>query len=753
MFEFLFSYPRSVFSKGELVLLGQWPVWLLGLLILAGAALLAWRVFSRRGDLAEGVRGWRVWAVWGLQAAMLALVLVLLWQPAVVISSLKPQQNIVAVVVDDSGSMSINESGQTRRDQAVKALNNGVLTSLGKKFQTRLYRMSDVLARVNTLDEIQGKSPYTRIGDSLKQVAAEAGGLPIGAVLLVTDGADNSGGIDLETIAELRSRRIPVHPVGVGREKPQRDIEIADAQMAARALADSRLGVTVTFQQYGYTGQKGKLTLRDGGKVLAARDVTFAGEGKLQTETLLFNAGVAGAKALDVALNVQDGEENQKNNATSRLLNVESDKPRVLYIEGEPRWEYKFIRRALEDDRSVQIASMLRTTQNKIYRQGIDEKGKELEHGFPATVEELFRYQGIVLGTVELGYFTPTQQELIKQFVDRRGGGLLFLGGRASLSDGGYTHSALTDLIPVMLPDRKGTFHRDPAKAELAPAGMESLICRLAEDPGKNAETWKQMPQMADYQEVGGLKAGAVVLAESNVNGKRSPLLAIQNYGRGRTAVLATGGTWRWQMVAPLEDKTHEMFWQQLLRWLVQDTPGQVVASTPRPMLFDDGRVRLNADVRDKNYLPMQDAVVEARIMGPDGIAAMVEMTPDSVTPGLYTADWTAEKPGSYITEVLARRGTEDVGRHVMTFQRQDGVAENFRTNQNRDLLEKLATQTGGRYWKPDELDKLNDEIAYSEAGITVRETKDLWSMPAILLALLLMRATEWLLRRKWGVV
>jgi uncharacterized membrane protein len=406
----------------------------------------------------------------------------------------------------------------------------------------------------------------------------------------------------------------------------------------------------------------------------------------------------------------------------------------------------------MEDERNVKVVSMLRTTENKIYRQGID-NSKELEQGFPGRVEELFGFQGIILGTVEIGYFTPAQQELIRQFVDRRGGGLLFLGGRASLSDGGYAASALTDLVPVMLPDKKGTFHREQVKAEIAPAGLDNLICRLAEDPGKNQEIWKNLPNLADYQEVGGLKAGAAVLAEVNAPGRRMPLLAIQSYGRGRTAVLATGGTWRWQMLQPLEDQSHEMFWQQLLRWLVQDTPGPVVASTPKPMLFDDGRVHLTADVRDKNYLPMADAIVEARIIGPEGISAQVEMTPDTVTPGIYAADWNAEKPGSYLTEVTARRGSEDVGRDVMTFQRQDGVAENFRTSQNRDLLEKLAQQTGGRYWKPNELGKLSEEIAYSEAGITVRETKELWSMPVVLLALLVMRAAEWLMRRKWGVV
>ena len=94
-----------------------------------------------------------------------------------------------------------------------------------------------------------------------------------------------------------------------------------------------------------------------------------------------------------------------------------------------------------------------------------------------------------------------------------------------------------------------------------------------------------------DYQEAGTPKPGAAVLAEMNAGGRKMPLLITENYGRGRTAVLATAGTWRWQMSQPLGDTTHDMFWQQLLRWLVTDTPGHVVASVPSQMLFDDGHV------------------------------------------------------------------------------------------------------------------------------------------------------------------
>jgi uncharacterized membrane protein len=754
MFEFLFKYPRAVFSKGDFVLLGAWPKWILVILVLAAAASLAWLIRSRLPQASPHVRNWKAGVIWLLQFAMAALLLILLWQPAILVAELKPQQNIIAVLVDDSRSMSIPDNGATRESQAIKALDGGVLDELQKKFQVRLYRIDGQLARISKLDELKTSVPAsaTRIGDGLRQLAGEAADLPIGAVVLLSDGADNSGGIDLETISTFRSRRIPVHTVGFGLEQVPHDVEVDDAIVAPRALADSRLAAKVSFHQRGYGGQKTMLTVRDGEKVLAAREVTLASDGESQSETLLFNAGAAGAKTFQFTIDALPGEENRANNAVTRMVNVESNKRRILYIEGEPRWEYKFIRRAEEDDRIVKLVSMLRTSENKIYRQGIDDP-KELADGFPSRVEDLFDYQALIVGSLEASYFTAAQQELIQQFVDRRGGGLLLLGGRASLGDGGWGASSLADLLPVVLPNKKGTFHRDPATVELTPVGTDNIITRLVEDPSRNVERWKKLPYLMDYQEAGTAKPGAVVLAEMNAGSRTLPLLITQNYGRGRTAVLATGGTWRWQMSQPLGDKTHEEFWQQLLRWLVTDTPGRVVASVPSQMLFDDGRIRFSADVRNKDYLPAADARVEAHILGPGGTAVQVEMAPDPNTPGTFHADWNADKPGSYLTEVTATRGAEELGRDVLTFARMDGVAENFHTGQNRELLEKLASQTGGRYWRPQDLSRLPNEISYSEAGITVRDTKDLWNMPAVFLLILLLRSSEWLLRRKWGVV
>ena len=752
MFQFLFKYPSTVFSKGQLVLLGAWPRWLLLVLLAATALGLGWLMRRRLPQAAAGIRNWRAGVIWALETLVVGLLLLLLWQPAVMIAELKPQQNIIAVLLDDSRSMAIADQGAPREAQAEKALENGVLAELGKKFQTRLYRVDSRAARIAKPEDAQPSAPVTRLGDSLKQLADETADLPIGAVVLLSDGGDNTGGIDADTIATLRSRHIPVHTVGFGEPQVPNDIEIEDVQVAARAMADTRLAATVSFLQRGYAGRKLNLTVRDGNKVLAAHPITLGADGQITTQTLLFNAGPAGPKALQFALETLPGEQNASNNALTRLVNVQEDKRRILYVEGEPRWEYKFIRRAEDDDKIVQLASMLRTTENKIYRQGIDDP-KELAEGFPTKVDDLFRYQGLVIGSVEAGYFTPAQQELIQQFVDRRGGGLLLLGGRSSLSEGGWGASSLGDLLPVELPTHKGTFHRSPATPELTPAGADSIICRLAEDPEQNAARWKKLPYLMDYQEAGKAKPGATVLAQMKAGSSELPLLITQNYGHGRVAVLATGGTWRWQMSMPLGDTSHDAFWQQLLRWLVADTPGRVVASVPSQTLFDDGHVRISARVGDKNYQPASDAQVQVQLTGPEGSTSTVEMTPDPNTPGVYQADWVAEKPGLYAGEVVAKKGDEEAGRDLVRFQRLDGVAENFHTGQNRALLEALASQTGGQYWSPQDLPKLAGEISYSEAGITIREAKDIWDMPIVFLLLLGLCSGEWLLRRKWGLV
>jgi hypothetical protein len=341
----------------------------------------------------------------------------------------------------------------------------------------------------------------------------------------------------------------------------------------------------------------------------------------------------------------------------------------------------------------------------------------------------------------------------MREFVDRRGGGLLFLGGRQALADGVWGGSQLNDLLPVTLPMINGTFQRQPATVSLTAVGADSAVTRLVDDRAANMALWGKLPYLMDYQDPGTVKPGASELAQMHVGGRTLPLLVTENYGRGRTAVLATGGTWRWQMSLPLGDPTHSVFWHQLLHWLVSDTRGQLNAQVSASTLQDDGHVQLLADVRDRTYLPATDAVVNAHVIGPDRLQADVSLRAVPGQPGRYQTDWSATAVGVYVADITANQGALSAGRDTVAFQRQDGVAENFHTGQNVALLKSLAADTGGRYWTPDDLDGLARAIPFSNAGISVQKFQDLWNMPAVFLTLILLRMAEWLLRRRWGVV
>src|SRR5262249_41890329 len=151
--------------------------------------------------------------------------------------------------------------GRTREAAAVGALAGGVLAGLQQRFQTRIYRLGSVLTRVDELKDICPEEPATRIGNNLKQLATETSDLPLGAIVLLSDGGQNTAGTDRSGISRdalqaLRNRRIPVHTVGFGREERTHDVEIEDVSIGPSALVNSRVPAAVRLTQRGYAGQK-----------------------------------------------------------------------------------------------------------------------------------------------------------------------------------------------------------------------------------------------------------------------------------------------------------------------------------------------------------------------------------------------------------------------------------------------------------------------------------------------------------------
>src|SRR5215475_1290802 len=213
MFEYLFKYPSPVFTKGRLVFLSTWPVWLLVVLIALLASALAVMTYRQMAAVAPKLRTWRIWMLWALQSALIAVILALLWQPAMSVAALTSQQNIIAVVVDSSRSMSAADSnGKPRETAAVNLLESGLVREIQKRFQVRVYRLASSVTPIDSLRNLQAQDPATNINNGLKKLAEDTTDLPIGAIVLLSDGAQNSpemaeSGVALETLQALRNRR------------------------------------------------------------------------------------------------------------------------------------------------------------------------------------------------------------------------------------------------------------------------------------------------------------------------------------------------------------------------------------------------------------------------------------------------------------------------------------------------------------------------------------------------------------------
>ena len=485
--------------------------------------------------------------------------------------------------------------------------------------------------------------------------------------------------------------------------------------------------------------------------MLESRPVELAADTGTTTVWVNIELAEAGHHSIRFTIDGIPGEQELRNNSRSTLVDVADQTYRVLYFEGEPRWEYKFMRRAVSTDEDLQIATLLRVSPNKFYRQGIDSP-QQLENGFPTTRDELFGYDALIIGSVEAASLTDEQQDIIHDFVSERGGSLLMLAGPNGLGNGGWGQSHIADVLPARLPpSTTGSFFRKKATVVLTPQGADDQMLRLADSTDANRQVWTKLPQVADYQVTGNLKPAAITLLNVTTDIGQLPLLITQQFGRGHAYILATGGTWRWQMSMPVEDQSHETFWRQLLRALVANAPNSVSLSANSDAASTG--VSLRAEFRDDAYRPIDDIGVTAVVTHQDGDSWSVSLAPSADEPGVFLADVSPTASGTWYFEAVAERNGEPVDVVRTSIHYESGQAEYFNFRRDSRALQRLSEATGGRYLEPDELDALPDLLRYSSAGITETDYRPIWDAPAVFLLLLLLKSGEWLLRRRWSTI
>ena len=742
MFELFLKYPQSLFDQGQLVLAREWPHWMAISLFVVVALLILIMLILKRRSLAF----WQLNTIGILQAAMLALVLLVLWQPSILVEQLRQGDNVVALMLDTSASMNYSEGGTPRMQQALSVVNGESIGRIGQQYTLQRFIFAADANMVDNYEPLPAPAQQSRLGDSVQQVLSMSRASPLGAVVLVTDGADNAGALTQEQLSEIARFGVPVHTVGIGSERVPEDLELQDITLPGQAMPGTILTARVAIRH----DEPGVARL----KVYDADKLITASEIQLQPGTGVTTAWVdvpvtdAGYRDLRFTLDSKPGEQITENNSQSRVVEVKEEKYRILYIEGEPRWEYKFMRRALEQDPSVELVSLLRVSQNKFYRQGINDEN-EMAEGFPTEKAQLFGFNALIIGSIEAPVFTEQQQQLIHDFVNERGGNLMMLAGPNGLGSGGWGNSKIGELLPATLPADDSGFVRSKVRVALTPAGLQSPMLKLSQDPTENKRLWQELPELADYQNVGAMKPASTILLNVQLEDGEKPLLITQPFGKGQAWVMATGGTWRWQMSLPSDDQRHETFWRQLLRELVINTPDRFRLVTE----VTADTIKINAELLDEEFKPERDLKLTAIVSARDGTSTTLELQPSAELPGVLTAGFTADQSGLYTIEAISRRNDEPVDSARIAVHHESGIAEFYSLRKNQALLQQLADATGGRNWAIDELDQLQQAISYSPAGITEQQLYPLWDAPLVFLMLLLLKAMEWSLRRYWKTI
>lgn len=737
---------------------------LLAVVVVLVLAALVWLLYQRTTRAISPV--WKRSLI-GLRIAVLLLVFLMLLRPAVTTWQVDPQQAYLAVLVDDSASMSIADTGDRTRLQQVEDRlygSNGIVRPLSELFQVRVFRFDRNARRLGGEDELAAAGTDSWLGQAMNDIENQMAGLPLGAVVLVSDGADN-GPVDAVSVAQrFGMQGVPVFTLGVGSEQLAQDIGIVSVNVDETILDDSVFDVQLVLAQNGYAGQQVELRILDGDNLLSSKTVQLGPDGSERRYEMALSPQRREPIVYELEVDIMSGEVIEENNRYPFLVDSSERSPlNILYVEGHPRNEFKFIRRAADEDDNLRLASYLQTGPGRFYRQGL-ESPLELSGGFPQRREELYQYEAIILGDVNREFFSAEQIGLLQDFVAERGGGLLVSG----MLEDAYADSRLADVLPLTLVRSSqlpgflqgGTRRGSHATGEvylpqLTPEGELSAMLQLGSNPADNRQRWQNLPELQGVYITGRSKPGASVLMEHptlQYQGRAVPLMATQRYGSGRSLFITTPSTWRWQMLMHSSDDSHERLWRQMLRWLAVSAPERLRIDFDRDYYHAGDEVEVSATVRNERFEPDNNASLWLQLTDPAGQVSDMPMEWYIDEDGVYRSRFTVESEGVYNVMVDVASAVDIEAEKQAAFVVTPSLREYTDAGRDSGLLARIAQASSGNHYDISDSERLVNDVEYTPNAYSREVREDIWDRPFFLFLLIALLSADWALRRHKGL-
>ncbi len=725
---------------------------------------------------------------WFVKGPLLALRLLalaalagMLLQPSLKIQHLDRQKPVVAVLTDTSQSMDRkdsrlpndrasritsalgidpkNTSRSAIMERSANRANVDLLNKISQKYNLRQYNFNALQNLVNlpksdpklqaVPDEKQGIS--TQIGTAIKRALDDTGGQRVAGILVMSDGGNNLGDDPVDVAERARQQGIPVSTMGVGDPTPTRDVAISEV------LADQVVRIDGTVQAYvglshrGFEGKSVTVTLTRNGETIGSKTVTLGEGGKKLTVPFVYVPRKAGQFTYTATVSELPGEISYENNKRQFLQRVVTKKLKILLVDGEPRWEYRYLRNAVLRDKQIEFSALLSTP-----GQPKGGEGNVPIDGFPKDEAELFKFDIILLGDIPRSYFSETQLRNLRRFVEDKGSSIIIIAGEKHMPQE-YRNSAIQDIMPVVLPPVPEQIKTtEPYQWELTTEGRQDPLLRMSDDPAESLRIWQSLQGMYWNAGVEKAKPGATVLvvnsARANANGKRV-VLAVQSFGAGRCLMALSDTTWRWRW--RVGDRYFYRFWGQAIRSMTpEEKPGgnrwaDISVDRPEHLLGD--RVTLHARILDTFFRPVKDRTITAMIQGETGPPTPVVLTGIPGSPGLFSAEVLADRVGKFQVSVVSPSVPDKKG--TTNFIVQSLALERQQPEMNEVLLKRIAKAGGGKYYYVDELGKFVDTLKAPDLVVTRESEIELWDAPLFLLCFIIPLALEWFIRKKSGMV
>ncbi|MGH8048263.1 MAG: hypothetical protein ACREKL_13555 [Chthoniobacterales bacterium] len=781
--------------------------WAFFLFLVLGVAIW-WLYRWGAGDLSRKQRG----LLTTLRLALVAVFLFLLVKPVLLLTLNEPVRERLLVLVDTTQSMQIKDhrvsnedlnraaiaaglisptSGITggppsgidpwvnvSRGDLLKALAGNDTLKLWPRLQERadleFYRFgrdakklggmgsgvsaSDPISIADAqgfFDGLKYDDDVTAIGDSLRQVLEDNRGQPVAGVLVVSDGANNTG-TPPEEIADLAKQDgVPIFLYGVGIVGPK-DIIVRELAGPRGAFIKERAEFTVKVRAPGYTGRMAKIVLKADGKTVDEQEVKLNGDGETEYR-LGYEPQEKAEVKMEASIAPVDGESEKTNNTATTKVRVLDSQVKVLYIEQEPRWDFRYLLATLQRDRRLSVKCVL--------LDGGDDLGDEPDSpflpGFPTNRADVVANEIIIIGDVDPQALGDANMKLINEWVSDLGGGLIFLAGPKN-DPFHYAGTPLEPLLPVKLDtglseDQITERSREPILLKLTTMGEYSPLLRLSDDTLENRQIWNSFPGVRWTARVAGARPMAqVFLVDTNtdhaVAGEPNPVLAQQTYGQGAVMYFGFDETYRWR--SHLGEKFYSKIWNQIIqnfsleRQLGASTRTQLKVDRPEYMVGE--KVIISGKLFTQSFAPLKEATVPGTLV----FKAAGEGTKDEPSElrlievpdqqGNYQAEFTPRAAGEY------RFSTLMDPKAILKFNVVPPKLEQAETAMDASLLQAMADASGGKFLREENLNELPKLVSSRSATVPTFKKRELFYSPWWMVVLVGLAAAEWLFRRLW---